>query len=180
MESTFVFEPSAFVPFRDRAVCDRVRRIPRSELEKHPNPDFRIRILPERYFYRELDSTLRPPVSQIVGPTNANIDDYQKMIDDAGGCDVCYSGPGWTGHIAFIEPDAPEFAAESLDEWKRMGARVVTLSPFTIAQNVRRHYAWSSSIAEGSTWFLPWVSRMKQAATSEAAPRARHRRKMLS
>jgi glucosamine-6-phosphate deaminase len=56
------------------------------------------------------------------------------MIADMGGADACYSGPGWTGHLAFIEPDAPEFEAE-LEAWKTMGPRIVTLSPFTIAQN---------------------------------------------
>ncbi|GAJ16275.1 unnamed protein product, partial [marine sediment metagenome] len=55
-------------------------------------------------------------------------------IEDLGGADACYSGPGWTGHLAFIEPDAPEFEG-SLEEWKKMGPRIVTLSPFTIAQN---------------------------------------------
>jgi len=24
------------------------------------------------------------------------------MITDLGGADICYSGPGWTGHLAFI------------------------------------------------------------------------------
>ena len=48
---------------------------------------------------------------------------------------MCYSGPGWTGHLAFIEPTAPEFAAGSLEEWKQMSARVCTLHPLTIAQN---------------------------------------------
>jgi hypothetical protein len=56
------------------------------------------------------------------------------MLADLGGADICYSGPGWTGHLAFIEPDAPEFAG-SLAEWKKMGPRVCTFSPFTIAQN---------------------------------------------
>ena len=217
MSNAFLFEPSQWVPFRDKAACDRVRQIKRQDLDKHPNPDFRIRILPDnvvawlsvfdrfrriqeaslagqpyvlimgnpnpayrllaislnecrvdcsrvrvfimdewadqdgniapesysqgfmhafkKYFYNELDPTLRPPENQIVGPTNKNIDDYQKMIGDAGGCDLCSSGPGWTGHIAFIEPDAPEFDTDDLEEWKQMGARVVTLSPFTIAQN---------------------------------------------
>lgn len=217
MKDSFVFEPSPLVPFRDREACARVRALRREDLDKHANPDFRIRIMPDallgwlmtfdkfrriqeaslagrpivlilgnpnpayrqvaqalnaarvdcsrlhvfimdewadqdgniapesyaqgfmrafkRYFYGELDESIRPPESQIVGPTNANINDYQKMIDDAGGCDVCYSGPGWTGHIAFIDPDAPEFATEDIEEWKQMGARVVTLSPFTIAQN---------------------------------------------
>ena len=85
-------------------------------------------------FYAELDPDLRPPESQIQGPTNENINDYGKMIADLGGADCCYSGPGWTGHLAFIEPDAPEFAGD-LAEWKQMGPRVCTLSPFTIAQN---------------------------------------------
>ena len=58
-----------------------------------------------------------------------------RMIADLGGADICYSGPGWAGHLAFIDPDAPEFAADSLDEWKKMGPRVCTLHPLTIAQN---------------------------------------------
>ncbi|HWP39395.1 MAG TPA: hypothetical protein VNL70_00620, partial [Tepidisphaeraceae bacterium] len=45
-----------------------------------------------------------------------------------------YSGPGWTGHLAFIEPDAPEFDLP-LEQWKQAGPRIVTLSPFTLAQN---------------------------------------------
>ena len=45
------------------------------------------------------------------GPNNANIADYGKMLADLGGADCCYSGPGWTGHLAFIEPDAPALAA---------------------------------------------------------------------
>ncbi|MBS3763567.1 MAG: hypothetical protein KGZ25_09735 [Planctomycetes bacterium] len=88
----------------------------------------------KKYFYAELDPEIRPPEDQIQGPTNNNIDDYGQMISDVGGADCCYSGPGWTGHLAFIEPDAPEFDAP-LEEWKQMGPRICTLSPFTIAQN---------------------------------------------
>ena len=36
--------------------------------------------------------------------------------------------------MAFVEPDAPEFDAP-LEEWKKMSARICTLSPFTLAQN---------------------------------------------
>ncbi len=230
MKDAFTFEISEHVPFRDKEVCDRVRSIPCADLDKHPNPDFKIDILPDsviawnsifdkfrriqeasregrsicfilgnpnpayrllalslnacrvdcsklhvfimdewadqdgniatesysrgfmhafkKYFYSRLDADLRPPESQIVGPTRENINDYQKMIDDAGGCDVCYSGPGWTGHIAFIEPDAPELATEDLEEWKIMGARVVTLSPFTIAQNsLHASFGWSGDMS---------------------------------
>lgn len=87
-----------------------------------------------KYFYYEIDEKLRPPKDQIVGFTNENLKNYGKMIEDVGGVDICYSGPGWTGHLAFIEPDAPEFKA-GLEEWKQMGARICTLSPFTLAQN---------------------------------------------
>ena len=87
-----------------------------------------------KYFYYNIDKELRPPKEQIVGLTNKNLADYGKMITGLGGADICYSGPGWTGHLAFIEPDAPEFEG-TLEEWKEMGPRICTLSPFTIAQN---------------------------------------------
>lgn len=216
MMAKWSFKPSPCVPFRDEKALARCRKIKRADIEKHPNPDFKIRVVkdadiefiwvsdmfmriktaadegcrcvmilpnpcpsyrhvarlinlfrvdckhlwgfamdeyanekgqiaPETWkfgfiyamkhnFLYEIDKELRPAEKQFVGPTNKNINDYQKMIDDAGGADVCYSGPGWTGHLAFIEPDAPEFAG-SLREWKKMGARVCTLSPFTLAQN---------------------------------------------
>ncbi|GAH07900.1 unnamed protein product, partial [marine sediment metagenome] len=86
------------------------------------------------YFYYQIDEDLRPPRRQFVCFSNENIDSYSKMLADVGPADICYSGPGWTGHLAFIEPDAPEFQAP-LEEWKKMGARIVTLSPFTLAQN---------------------------------------------
>ncbi len=214
---TFKFKPSKWVPFRDTEVLERVRSIKREDIEKHPNPDFKIRVVPDdeleliwmtdmfarikqsddedkkvvlilpnpaptykkvaylinkfrvncrnvytfnmdewadengniapeaypqgfknatmRFFYSQIDPELRPDRSQIQGPTTENIKDYSKMIADMGEADACYSGPGWTGHCAFIDPDVPEFAAQSLEEWKSMGARVVTLNPFTIAQN---------------------------------------------
>jgi glucosamine-6-phosphate deaminase len=85
-------------------------------------------------FYKRIEEDLRPPLDHMVGPTNENLADYGKMIDGLGGADVCYGGIGWSGHVAFIEPGAPEFAGD-LEEWKQMGPRIVTLSPFTIAQS---------------------------------------------
>ena len=212
----FSFEPSQWVPFRDREELDRVRRIRRQDIDKHPNPDFRIRVVPDamvehifvtdmfyriwlaresgtkvvlllpnpnfgyrklahmintfrincdhlftfnldeyadesgnvapesypqgflnstkKYFYHNVDPELRPPEQQIVGFTNENLADYGSMITDLGGADACYTGPGWSGHLAFIEPDSAEFAAD-LEEWSQMGPRIVTLGPLTIAQN---------------------------------------------
>jgi glucosamine-6-phosphate deaminase len=85
-------------------------------------------------FYLQVDADLRPPRAQVQGPQTGNIGDYGKRIADLGGADCCYSGPGWTGHLAFVEPDASEFAGD-LEAWKQMGPRICTLSPFTIAQN---------------------------------------------
>jgi glucosamine-6-phosphate deaminase len=216
METTFAYSPSRWVPFRDKAVLEKVRNIKKEDLTKHDNPKLNIsivkddeaefifvtdmfyrikqaadknekvvlilpnpapsyrkvaylinkfkincknlytfamdeyanedgRIAPEtwRYgftyammdnFYYQIEAGLRPPIEQFQAPNNKNIYDYGKKIADMGGADVCYSGPGWTGHLAFIEPDAPEFNAP-LEEWKKMGPRIVTLSPFTLAQN---------------------------------------------
>ena len=87
-----------------------------------------------RHFYSEIDPDLRPPREQVHGPNHENIGYYGKQLAGLGGADCCYSGPGWTGHLAFIEPDCPEFDAP-LAEWMKMGPRIATLSPFTIAQN---------------------------------------------
>lgn len=215
-QKQFEFEPSLWVPFKDKEVINRVATIKREELEYHENPEFRIKVIPDaevdyywmtdmfkrimhsadtgeklvmilpnpaplyrnlarlinacnidcrhiyafamdeyadengriapenweygfthammKYFYYELDVKLRPPKSHFVGFTDNNLRDYSKMIADLGGADICYSGPGWTGHLAFIEPDAPEFQG-SLEEWKKMDSRICTLSPFTLAQN---------------------------------------------
>lgn len=213
----FTYDPSLHVPFRDKKILERVRKIKREDMEKHANPDFKIHVIPDadmgiimlfdifhriktasdnnealvlimpnpwphfrmlahmlnkfrvdcsklytfnmdeyadqdgniapeswkygfghafkNYFYYNLDKDLRPAESQIHTFTNENINDYGKMITDLGEADMVYSGPGWTGHLAFIEPDSPEFKADSLAEWMKMDARIVTLSPFTLAQN---------------------------------------------
>jgi glucosamine-6-phosphate deaminase len=89
----------------------------------------------KNYLYYQIDPVLRPPEGQVIGFTDKNINSYSQMIADLGGADMTYTGPGWTGHLAFFEPDAPETQASSLEEWMTYGARIVTLSPFSIAQN---------------------------------------------
>lgn len=88
-----------------------------------------------KYFYYAIDEDLRPPREQFVLFSDLkDMGDYSKKLADVGEADVSYSGPGWSGHLAFIEPDAPELDAP-LEEWKTLGARIVTLSPLTICQN---------------------------------------------
>lgn len=216
--SNFTFEPAPWIPFKDKAVLEKCRNISREDIEKHPNPDFKIKVVsdvggiwlgdalariiasdkedkkltmimpnpapalystlaelinrfgincrnvhtfnmdewaddqgnvaPESYqrgfnhsfiksFYGKIDPALRMPRENCNAPTTENITRYTDMIVECGdgGADICYSGPGWAGHIAFVDPDTPEFACDNVDEFLKMGARLVTLNPMTIMQN---------------------------------------------
>lgn len=49
----FEYDLARFIDFRDLVACDRVRRIPRTELTKHANPDFQIAVADDPAdFYR--------------------------------------------------------------------------------------------------------------------------------
>ena len=224
----FNFTPASFVPFKDRALCEKLRKISGTDLEKHSNPDFNIKVMmnphpvliatlferikeaadnnrkitlilgnpepdtyiplaqlinyfkvdcknvhifamdewadqdgniaPEtykagfahsmlKYLVYQIDEKLRMPLSNVHYPTNKNIANYSDMITECGegGADICSSSPGWTGHMAFIDP-VPDFfpagfdpAVEptkaQIDEWLNMKARIVDLHPLTVAQN---------------------------------------------
>lgn len=213
----FNFIPGDYVPFKDREVCERLRKISGKDLEKHPNPDFQIKVMmnphpvliatlfsrikeaseagrkitlilgnpepetyiplaqlinyfkvdcskvhifamdewaddqgniaPEtykagfahsmlKYLVYQIDEKLRMPLENVHYPTNKNISVYSKMITECGegGADICSSSPGWTGHMAFIDP-VEEFITDNMDEYLQQEAKIVTLHPLTIAQN---------------------------------------------
>jgi glucosamine-6-phosphate deaminase len=59
VDPAFEYGLARFIDFRDRAECDRVRRISRAELTEHPNPDFKIAVVEDptefyRYFAADL------------------------------------------------------------------------------------------------------------------------------
>ncbi len=213
----FAFQPGDYVPFKDREVCERLRKLSGKELEKHPNPDFHIKVMmnphpvliatlfsrikeaaendrkitlilgnpepetyiplaqlinyfkvdcrkvhlfamdewaddqgniaPEtykagfahsmlKYLVYQIDEKLRMPLENVHYPTNKNISVYSKMITECGegGADICSSSPGWTGHMAFIDP-VDEFIKPTMEEYLQQEARIVTLHPLTVAQN---------------------------------------------
>ena len=217
-DKSFTFSPAQWIPFKDAEVLECVRSIKREDMEKHPNPDFKIKIVPDpgsiwmadmilriresdeknkkltmlmpnpasavysavaetinrfrincrnvhtfnldewaddeghvapesyragfnysflKYFYGNIDPDLRMKRENCRAPTTENIKDYSKLIAECGegGADICYSGPGWAGHLAFIDPDTDEFAAGDIEEFLKMESRIVTLHPLTIAQN---------------------------------------------
>ena len=59
---------------------------------------------------------------------------FSKMLEDDGEADIVYSGPGWPGHLAFIDP-VEDWFCDSMEEYCAQGAKVASLHPLTIAQN---------------------------------------------
>ena len=60
--------------------------------------------------------------------------DFSKMLEQDGEADAVYSGPGWPGHLAFIDP-VDDWYKPTMEEYLEQGAKVATLHPLTIAQN---------------------------------------------
>ena len=89
-----------------------------------------------KYLVYQIDPKLRMPMENVHYPTNENISCYSKLINDIteGGADIISTSPGWTGHVAFIDP-VPDFMTDDIEEWLNMEARLVTLHPLTVAQN---------------------------------------------
>ena len=89
-------------------------------------------------FYSNIDPELRMPENQCNYFTNENHMHYSEMIDEAGngGADVIYNGCGWAGHSCFIDP-SPEYETDtiSLEDFKKIGSRVLTLHPLSICEN---------------------------------------------
>ena len=96
-------------------------------------------------FFALVDPELRPPESQIHFPTGDTIGDYSTRLEDLGGADVCYGGIGWSGHIAFWEPQLGAEFDGDLDAYRQAGARLVELHPMTVMQNALHSFGgdWS-------------------------------------
>ena len=60
--------------------------------------------------------------------------DFSKMLEQDGEADIVYSGPGWPGHLAFIDP-VEDWFKPTMEEYLEQGAKVAKLHPLTIAQN---------------------------------------------
>jgi glucosamine-6-phosphate deaminase len=97
-------------------------------------------------FFNKIDDELRPPLDHIHFPDSDNIDDYDKMVEDLGGADVCYGGIGWCGHIAFWESHLGLDFLDNIEEYKKQRSRIVELHPMTIMQNALHSFSgdWSN------------------------------------
>ena len=66
--------------------------------------------------------------------SNKTTPDFSKMLEADGEADAVYSGPGWPGHLAFIDP-VEDWFKPTWEEYLEQGAKVASLHPLTIAQN---------------------------------------------
>lgn len=66
--------------------------------------------------------------------SNETTPKYSRMLEDDGEADIVYSGPGWPGHLAFIDP-VEDWFKPTMEEYCAQGAKVASLHPLTIAQN---------------------------------------------
>ena len=103
-------------------------------------------------FFGRIKPELRMPEKQINFPTKSSISSYSARLADLGGADVCYGGIGWCGHIAFVEPHVGEQVGNNLEEFLKLGAMKVKLSPITVCQNCL--YADAGGAGDWSK--LPW------------------------
>jgi glucosamine-6-phosphate deaminase len=116
-------------------------------------------------FFDLLEPRLRPPEDQIHFPTTDALADYSARIDALGGADVCYGGIGWSGHIAFWEPQLGAEFGGDLEAYKAAGARLVELHPMTVMQNALHSF--------GSDW--SWVPPKANTIGPREVLGARHR-----
>ena len=107
------------------------------------------------HFYGKIREDLRPDVEHWHVFTNENKGDnvYSSIIEEVGGggADVVYSATGWPGHTAFIDPGAPEFHADTLEEFCKLGSRLTTETPLTVCENS----LFAPMGASGDVWAVP-------------------------
>lgn len=107
------------------------------------------------HFWARIREDLRPSIDHWHVHTNENKGEgvYSRIIEDVsgGGVDVVYSATGWPGHTAFIDPRSKEFAADSLEEFCKLGSRIVTETPLTICENS----LFAPMGASGDVWAVP-------------------------
>ena len=77
--------------------------------------------------YELVDADLIMPENQRLFPEPGKEQEYDKLIEDLGGADLCLGGLGINGHLAFNEPPEP---GESVtpNEFAELGTRILPIS----------------------------------------------------
>lgn len=81
----------------------------------------------KREFYDRVRSDLVMPESQRHFPAPGKEAEYDRLLDELGGADMCFGGLGINGHVAFNEPPE-EDAPMTADAFADLGTRVLPIS----------------------------------------------------
>ncbi len=111
----------------DEYLDDSGKLIPTS----HP---LSFRAFMEKTFFSKLHEEERPHPENIVFPDPANPGEVTQLVDEADGADICWSGFGITGHMAFNDPPEMLGEPEDLESFKNCKTRCITISPMSTAQ----------------------------------------------
>ena len=85
-------------------------------------------------FYSRVDEEFIMPKEQRLFPIPGKEKEYDDLISELGGVDLCLGGLGINGHVAFNEP--PEVGdTVSADEYAALGTRVLPISRETMTIN---------------------------------------------
>ena len=96
---------------------------PTEELDRNDKMSFHKRMNTE--FYERVDKDLVMPQSQRLFPEVGKEAEYDALIEELGGVDLCLGGLGINGHLAFNEPAEDDMSAE---EYANLGTRVLPIS----------------------------------------------------
>ncbi len=99
-----------------------------------------------KYFYNRLKAELRMPLRQIHFWNEKNIETYSDEIAALGGADVAYTALSWSGGIGAIDPEG--FPADSVEDFLKMGSRIVTpMAEMIVHDSLRGMFGCSGDIA---------------------------------
>lgn len=88
----------------------------------------------QRDFYDRVDPELVMPESQRHFPEPGQEAEYDRMLEELGGADMCFGGLGINGHVAFNEAVEEEDPITA-EEFGRLGTRVLPITRETRAVN---------------------------------------------
>ena len=88
----------------------------------------------EDTFFSLLPKKKRPLPDNIVFPDPEATDKVTRLIEEAGGADICWAGFGITGHVAFNDPPQMTGEPTDLEDFRNCRTRKVTICPMAMAQ----------------------------------------------
>lgn len=116
----------------------------------------------QREFYSLVREDLVMPESQRHFPVPEKEKEYDKLIEELGGVDMCFGGLGINGHIAFNEPPEKE-AMISANEFAELGTRILPISRETKTINA---YGYNRGDLQGMPQWCITIG-MKQILSSK-------------